>query len=139
MDDALWYTPDWDIWLKLAAVGPVIYHGDFTTAFRVHGNSLTVTGSRDRQEFRSQMELVLDRHLSRIPMNNRARIGRVARASINVNVALAAASTGSLNSLPRAVANVLALGPRGMKNYLRDSRLTERLIPRLRSKISGAF
>ena len=139
MDDELWYTPDWDIWLKLAAAGPVVYDEDYTTGFRVHGSSLTITGSRDGHEFRSQMEIVLDRHLGRIPMNIRTRVERAARASINVNVSLAAASAGTLNTLPRAAANVLSLGPRGMKRYLRDSRLWERLMPRLRSRISGDF
>ena len=139
MDEELWYTPDWDIWLKLAAAGPVIYNEEYTTGFRVHGSSLTISGSRDRHEFQSQMEIVLARHLGRIPVSIRSRVERAARASINVNVSLAAAAAGSLTTLLRAVTNVLLLGPGGMRRYLRDSRLWERIIPRLRSKISGAF
>src|SRR5262249_28484390 len=45
MDEQLWYTGDWDIWLKLAAAGPVIYHDRPTTGFRIHRNSQTITGS----------------------------------------------------------------------------------------------
>ena len=67
MDEPLWYTADWDIWMKLSAAGPVVYHDEVTTAFRVHGGSLTVTGSRDSRDFRSQMEIVLDRYIERIP------------------------------------------------------------------------
>ena len=63
LDEALWYTADWDIWLKLAARGPVLYHDGVTTAFRVHGGSLTMTGSRDIGDFTRQLEIVLDRHL----------------------------------------------------------------------------
>ena len=137
MDDSLWYTPDWDIWLKLAAAGPVIYSEEYTTGFRVHGNSLTVSGSREGHEFRSQMEIVVARHLGRIQKSNRARVERAARASIDVNVSLAAASAGNLIMLLRAAGNVLSLGPRGIRRYLRDSRLWERLVPRLKSKISG--
>ena len=51
MDEALWYTGDWDIWLKLAAGGPVRYHNTVTTAFRIHGGSQTVTASRDLVDF----------------------------------------------------------------------------------------
>lgn len=139
MDERLWYTPDWDIWLKLAVAGPVMYHEEYTTGFRVHGSSLTISGSRDRHEFQSQMEIVLARHIGRIPISIRGRVERAARASINVNVSLAAASAGNLNMLLPAVAKLLSLGPVGMGRYLRDSRLLERLIPRLRSKISGGF
>ena len=139
MDDGLWYTPDWDIWLKLTAAGPVIYSEEYTTGFRVHGSSLTVSGSRDEHEFRSQLEIVLARHLGRIQKSNRARVERAARASIDVNVSLAAASAGNLTMLLRAAGNVLSLGPGGIRRYLRDSRLWERLVPRLQSKISGDF
>jgi glycosyltransferase involved in cell wall biosynthesis len=139
MDEALWYTPDWDIWMKLAITGPVIYHDEMTTAFRVHGSSQTVTGSRDVRDFRAQMETVLDRHLERIPAASRPRIERLGRASIEVNVSLAAASGGSAIALATAAANLLSLGPVGMGRYLRDSRLRERLMPRVRARMTGAF
>lgn len=139
MDERLWYTPDWDIWAKLSGSGPVVYHDEITTAFRVHGRSLTVTGSRDPSEFRTQMETVLERHLNHIPMSNRRTIERVARASINVNVSLAAASSGSVNALLTAAGTVLSLGPVGMARYLRDSRLRERTVSRLRARMTGAF
>lgn len=139
MDEALWYTPDWDIWAKLAIAGPVVYHGEVTTAFRVHGSSLTVTGSHNAGEFRSQMEIVLERHLGRLPAERQRRVEPAARASINVNVSLAAASGGSFRAMFRAARNMLSLGPSGIWRYLRDSRLRERVMPRLRAKLSGAF
>jgi glycosyltransferase involved in cell wall biosynthesis len=139
MDEQLWYTPDWDIWVKLSSAGSVVYHDEITTAFRVHGSSLTVTGSRDSFEFRAQMETVLNRYLDRIPVNSRRRTERLARASIDVNVSLAAASGGSAKALASAAGNVLSLGPVGMTRYLRDSRLAERVASRLRARITGAF
>lgn len=139
MDDALWYTGDWDMWAKLAGAGPVLYHDEVTTAFRVHGSSLTVTGSRDAGEFRSQMQVVLDRHLGRIPAGSRRRVERAARASIAITVALAAASRGSRTDLLRAARHLLALGPVGLVRYLRDSRLVERVVPRVRARLAGAF
>lgn len=139
MDEQLWYTADWDIWVKLSGTGPVIYHEEVTTAFRVHGGSLTVTGSRDAREFREQMQVVLDRYLELLPAKHRQKIERVARASINVNTSLAAASGGSLKALANAALDLLALGPIAIGRYLRDSRLYERVIARVRARMTGAF
>ncbi len=139
LDLDLWYTADWDLWLKLASRGPVRYHETVTAAFRIHGSSLTVTGSRDSADFEDQMRIVLDRHLSRLSPARAAAVGRVARASIKVNVALAAASSGGLGALGRAACHMLSLGPHGLYRYLRDSRLLERVVPRLRAKLSGAL
>ncbi|AZO39602.1 glycosyltransferase [Mesorhizobium sp. M2A.F.Ca.ET.037.01.1.1] len=139
MDEKLWYTADWDIWAKLASTGPVVYHDEVTTAFRVHGSSLTVTGSRDVSEFRSQMQIVMERHLPQLPASSRRLVEPTARASISVNVSLAAASGGDLKALVRAARVVFSLGPGGMRRYLRDSRLWERVICRLRAKLTGAF
>lgn len=139
MDEQLWYTPDWDMWVKLSGAGPVIYHEEVTTAFRVHGGSLTVTGSRDAREFREQMQVVLERHLDQLPAKRRQKIERVARASINVNTSLAAASGGSVKALANAAFDLLALGPIAMVRYLRDSRLYERVIARVRARMMGAY
>jgi|tagenome__1003787_1003787.scaffolds.fasta_scaffold20811837_2 glycosyltransferase involved in cell wall biosynthesis len=139
MDEALWYTADWDLWIKFASAGPVAYHDEITTAYRIHGSSLTNTGSRDAPEFRSQMQTVLERYLDRLPAHRRRVIEPVARASININVSLSAASAGSMKGLADAAGNLLALGPAGIAHYLRDSRLRERLMPRLRAKLTGAF
>jgi len=139
VDPDLWYTADWDMWLKLASAGGVIYHDEVTTGFRVHGSSLTVTGSRDPAEFRAQMETVLDRHIGRISPAARRRVEAGARASIDVNVSLAAASAGSWKALAHGAGQVLSLGPTGMFRYLRDSRISERVMPRVRAKLSGAF
>jgi hypothetical protein len=139
LDESLWYTADWDIWLKLAALGPVYYHDDMTVGFRIHDSSLTVTGSRDADAFAQQMQIVLDRHLAKLKGGSKG-LERTARASIAVNSALAAASsTGNAGSLLRAAGQVLGLGPRGMHRYFRDSRIVERLAPRIRAKLAGAL
>lgn len=139
MDEKLWYTPDWDMWTKLSRAGTVVYHEELTSAFRVHGTSQTITGSHDADDFRSQMEIVLERYLDCIPAKNRRAVERAARTSINMNVSLAAASGGRIGSLFSAAAQMVLLGPAGMVRYLRDSRLMERVMPRLRAKAWGAF
>jgi glycosyltransferase involved in cell wall biosynthesis len=45
MDDALWYTADWDLYLKIAAMGKVYYNANLLTCFPIHKNSLTVSGA----------------------------------------------------------------------------------------------
>ena len=138
LDESLWYTADWDVWLKLAEFGPVYYHDILSTAFRIHGGSLTATGSRNLGDFQEQMCIVLDRHLQLFPSDTQA-IARAARASITVNTALAAVAAGDLSGLLRAAIAIAKLGPTGAARYFRDSRIYERVAPRLRAKLTGAL
>lgn len=138
LDAALWYTADWDIWLKIAASGPVEYHDAVTTAFRIHRNSLTVSGSRNIEDFEKQMLTVLDRHRA-LFADFRPGVRRRARTSVTINVALAAASAGDYARLPGALRDLLGLGPAGIYRYTRDSRIVERLMPRVRARMAGLF
>jgi hypothetical protein len=138
LDESLWYTADWDMWLKLASRAPTRYHAEVTVGFRIHADSLTATGSRDSAEFVRQMREVLDRHLSKLE-NGSKRSARAARASIAVNSALASAAAGNYRDLPCAAAQVALLGPGGIRRYFRDSRIVERLLPRVRAKFSGSL
>ena len=138
-DPALWYTADWDFWLRLGAVGGVRYDPAPRTAFRIHGTSLTVTGSRSLDDFAAQQRIVLDRHLGLVAEHERAALRRRAEASIAVNAALAGALNGGLSAVPRAAWQVARLGPRGAAAWLRDSRIVERLLPRLRARFTGGL
>jgi glycosyltransferase involved in cell wall biosynthesis len=138
LDQKLWYTADWDIWLKFAARCPVYYHDRVTVGFRIHDGSLTATGSRDAAVFVRQMEIVLDRHISKLDCLS-PDVERAARASITVNSALASASAGDLTGLFPAASGILRLGPAGIRRYFRDSRIMERIAPRLRAKLTGKF
>ena len=138
LDEKLWYTADWDIWLKLVASGSVYYHHPITVGFRVHDGSLTSTGSRDADDFANQMQIVLARHISRHPGLSR-QTEPVARASIAVNAALASASAGDPSGLWRATKTILRLGPAGIRRYLRDSRIAERVVPRVRAKFASGY
>lgn len=134
LDPALWYTADWDLWIKLARTGPVRYDRRSTTAFRVHGSSLTMTGSRSLDEFEEQMRIVLDRHADW----HRAHASlAITEASLGINVALAAAAGGNAARLATAVRQLLALGPAGVARYIHCSRIVDRVVPRLRCKFAG--
>src|SRR5207244_2105039 len=36
LDETLWYTADWDLYLKLSSAGAVYYHPDLLASFRIH-------------------------------------------------------------------------------------------------------
>ena len=138
LDEALWYTADWDLYLKLARAGKITVRPEPTTAFRLHGGSLTMAGRSDLNEFRQQLESVLERHMEERPNTPHALVSR-ARASIDVNCAIAAASAGKLGSSPGALLALARLGPRGLARYITQSRIIDRVRPRLKLKLSGGF
>jgi len=139
LDLGLWYTGDWDMWLKLAARGDVVYHDAVTAAFRIHGASATTMRSRDTADFTDQLRVVVERHIDAVPRERRAAVRRLAEASIAVNTALAAAASGHPGKIMSAVGSVLALGPVGAARYLHCSRIVERLMPRVRARLAGAL
>jgi glycosyltransferase involved in cell wall biosynthesis len=138
LDERLWYTADWDLYLKLLFSGDIYYYPKALACFRIHGSSLTMSGSRSRSDFRSQMEIVLDRHIGKLT-RRREETRKIATASIDVNVALAAAGSGELTQLIKALVALLRLGPRGILRYLQYSRIFERAYPRLRARLAGAL
>lgn len=138
MDEALWYTADWDLYLKLLAHGDMAVRPAASTAFRLHGGSLTMQGRHAEGAMEEQHEAVLARHLplwAPVP----ADVERRARASAGLNCALAGASAGRLGALAGAMARLLGLGPLGLARYLRESRIAERAWPRLRLALTGGM
>ena len=91
MDPDLWYTADWDFWLKLSARGPTRYLPLPLAAFRLHPESQTVKRSGGMAEFRRQQEIVFERHWPtwRDRLAKRKRVEAAARLSIEANVLLA--------------------------------------------------
>lgn len=138
LDENLWYTADWDMWLKLATIGPVYYHDVITVGFRIHADSLTMLGRRDAVDFENQMQIVLERHLRRLGKQSTA-LERTARASIAVNVALASAYAGDYRLSLTATWQVMKLGPFGIYRYFHSSRILERVAPRLWVKLTGGL
>ena len=138
LDETLWYTADWDLYLKLIGRGHTLYHSEPLAAFRIHEQSLTMTGSRSLEAFREQMNIVVERHLPRL-VQGRERVHRISRASVAVNLALAAAMAGHPRLLLSAAAGLFALGPRGWLTYFENARLLERTYPRLRAHLAGTL
>ena len=134
MDEGLWFSADWDLWLRLASRGPVRFIAQKLSAFRVHPASQTVARELLPNEWEQQLSTVLFRHLKTWPVTGKTRttVERVAMASITVNSALSAASRGeAVRSLP-VLLQLVALGPAGWHRYLRDSRIGQRVQARLK-------
>lgn len=130
MEEALWYTADWDLYLKIMALGKVGVRDAVTTGFRIHGGSLTIKGSRDPAAFVSQFGAVLNNHTEAVERLSPANKKKV-RASIAVNCALAAASCGDFSRLLPALIEVAKLGPIGAASYAHKSRIFDRMRPRV--------
>jgi glycosyltransferase involved in cell wall biosynthesis len=139
LDKALWYTADWDLYLKIGSIGNICYHSTPLACFRVHRNSLTVLGSRDIQDFRKQHTAIVDRHIDKLIPASRTATLRISAASIEVNVALAAAVAGKFGAISKAIRSVLFLGPAGIARHLSYSRIFVRALPRLRAAVAGRF
>ncbi len=136
-DEDLWYAADWDLWLKLSALGPCLYLPEPLVCFRIHPFSQTASRSADTFEFRRQLEVVLRRHLPRwqhAQAGGGRRLARVAQFSVDVNTALAATSHGQRPRLGPLAWRGLLLGPLGWHQYSRDSRIGERVCSRIMSR-----
>lgn len=134
LNEALWFSADWDLWLRLGHLGPVHFIAETLSAFRIHPASQTAARKLSPNEWDDQLTTVLAEHLRTWPGSGRLRasVEQVARASIAVNSALAAASRGeAVRSFP-VVRQLLALGPPGWHRYLRDSRIVQRVGARLK-------
>ena len=134
MDEALWVCADWDLWLRLGAMGPVRFIRDRLTALRLHPASQAAARKLSPGEWEQQLATVLARHLRNgaVPDRHSASVERAARASVAVNSALSAASRGQSVQTAAVLAKLFALGPTGWHRYLRDSRIVQRVGSRLK-------
>jgi GT2 family glycosyltransferase len=134
LDEALWFSADWDLWLRLGAAGPVRFIGETLSAFRVHPASQTAARKLEPNEWEQQLTTVLARHLESWPVTGslRASVERAGIASIAVNSALSAASRGEPVKPAAVLLQLFTLGPLGWRRYFRDSRIVQRVRSRLK-------
>jgi len=134
LDETLWFSADWDLWLRLGALGPVRFIAETLSAFRVHPWSQTAARKVMPDEWEQQLTTVLARHLGSWPEKKglRRSVERAARVSIAINSALSAASRGEDADTSEVLRRLLALGPSGWRRYFRDSRIAQRVKSRLK-------
>jgi GT2 family glycosyltransferase len=135
LDESLWFTADWDLWLKLAALGPTRYLPRPLAAFRIHSVSQTARGGPN--ELLKQYRAVQERHFPhwQVAPSLRRLVRGVADLATDVNGALAARFHGGRVCWGKLLARLAHLGPEGWVRFWRDSRLRERVAARLRAKL----
>jgi glycosyltransferase involved in cell wall biosynthesis len=137
LDEDLWYTADWDLWLRLAQLGSVSWTPEPLAAFRIHRASLTVTGSRNDADFRRQLSIPVDRHLTALSSGQAKAMEPLARASNDLNACLAGALHGNGPSWWHTAARIVLLGPLRWRQFFTYTNIANRLRPRLRLRGQG--
>lgn len=132
LDESLWYTADWDLWLRLARLGPVAWNPSALAAFRIHAESQTIHGSREADGFRKQLAIPVERHIGALPLEDVDRVSQLARISNELNASLAGAFHGHRVDKWRLGRKILLLGPLGWYRFFRDTNIVGRVIPRLK-------
>jgi glycosyltransferase involved in cell wall biosynthesis len=137
LDESLWYTADWDFWLKLAKIARCAYSPRPLAAFRIHSFSQTAQGVHSADEMRRQMAVVLDRALPTWQSADRRRQETIGAAwlSVAVNYALAQCAGGMSPRWRPLLRDMFQLGIAGLCRFVRDSRITERVAARVRARI----
>lgn len=139
LDEALWYTADWDFWMRFVAGQQVIYSPRPLGVFRLHGQSQTAQGASNTERFGTQLTTVLERHLAGPRKFDRDVISR-ARLSAKLNLALATAyGQGKYGPLVCTLLTLFSRGPLYWCRFLRDTRLVERVGSRLRALRHGSL
>jgi hypothetical protein len=135
LEERLWYTADWDFWLRLARAGTIAYLPVPLSAFRVHALSQTITGSREPDTIRGQLRDALGPNLEAYCAACRAdRTTRsVALFSADLNAGLAGYCHGDRPPLWPFFSRFVGLGLRGWLRFLHDSCIVGRALPRVRA------
>jgi glycosyltransferase involved in cell wall biosynthesis len=134
MDDALWYVADWDFALKLAAHGATVYHDVPLALYRIHRDSMTTRSTHRLEEMRRMFQIVLERHFPPAAgvIGLSAVDAEAARFSAQVNLTLAGMASGAGGLSGAFLRHCLALPPACWPRYFQCSRITERVVSRLR-------
>ncbi len=136
LDEMLWYTADWDFWLKIASIGSSSYLAETLSAFRIHNESQTIQRSISSNDFRNQLEVVLSRHLYIHEWLPYITV-KCAKFSIEFNIYLASIYHKQRASHLAIISKFLSLGAYGWIIYFRDSRVFQRVLSRIRAKLKN--
>lgn len=140
LDESLWYTADWDFWLRMAARGNVLYYPKPLGGFRIHPTSQTMVRSSRVQDFQEQLNGVADKHLALwdAPEPLKRRTVKLASFSNKVNATLAGRMHGNKDNLFGLITAFFLLTPAGWYRYFRDSRIWERVSARLKAQVKAS-
>lgn len=140
LDATLWFTPDWKCWLQFAEEANWVYIDKVLSTFRVHTAAQTVSRGQSSEEYRHEYEQVLSQFLqsSEKRWDDSDDIRAQAQFSISLNIFLFCLMKGWKTNWSEVLKLALRLGPRNALQYLRNSRISERLWPRMLLKLKVA-
>lgn len=130
LDEDLWYTADWDLWLRLVREAPVAEASGILSGFRIHASSQTMERSTDVAAFAAQMSAVQHRHGWAAGV--RRDVIAAGEMSTLVNAGLASLLHGNGFPVAAVARQAVRLRGGGWMRFARDSRLLDRAIPRMR-------
>ena len=137
LDEELWYTADWDLWLKISSFSNALYYPEPLSGFRVHSSSQTIARSSYLKDFKEQLERVVIKYFAlwEAPDIFKKETYKIAIFSIDVNTTLASTIHQNSINLFRLFLDFLLLGPTRWHRYLKNSRIRERVVARLKAQL----
>ncbi len=139
LQESLWYTADWDFWLKIMSKSKAIYYPQPLTGFRIHPESQTLKRSSLPDGFREQMKQVAAKHLTiwEAPARKKKQIEKISFFSCEVNALLAIKFHGAIKVTSwKMIKSFIGLGPVNLYLYVQSSRIVERVVSRLKANLS---
>jgi len=137
LDEHLWYLADWDFWLKLACLGDTAYHPRPLASFRLHPGSQTWTCPHRIADVERQYAVVHARHLAswQAAHPHDDAVAQAARFAAQSSLALMRCVGREKVRWFRLLWDFVALNPKARRAFLRDSRIIDRVVSRLRVRI----
>jgi glycosyltransferase involved in cell wall biosynthesis len=125
----LWFLADWDFWLRLIhEAGDVRILDESFAGFRLHEDSQTATRTTDGNDLRRQFAEIRNRVTA---LTGAHPCEAAARVNEDLTVTLANWSHGQPGVPWKTLRGFLRLGPVQSLRFLQDTRLRERVWPRL--------
>ena len=135
LDEKLWFTADWKLWLQLARAGSWAYLPEALACFRLHPEAQTVTGARNIESFREQYDRILTEFLPQ--PGDDSGIAALAHFSSDANQFLAARFHRQKPALLPLLKRGFLLGPIGWYRFMHYSRIVERVLARMKVQLHG--
>lgn len=128
-DEELWYTADWDFWLKCLKESPPIWIPQPLCNFRVHSQSQTAQGARHAPKILAQLNRVTLRHKDIYP-----KAYKLSCVSNNLNYALAELTQRNFRPILSSLYEILRLPIGDVITLIDCSRILPRITSRLKIK-----
>jgi glycosyltransferase involved in cell wall biosynthesis len=141
LDEFLWYTADWDLWLKMSLHARALYYPEPLSGFRVHPNSQTMARSSYLHDFRKQLVDVFNKNFELWDASDslKRKTYKSAIFSIEVNTSLAGILHQKDTNIFGLLIKFILLGPTQWHSYLVNSRILERVGARLKTQLMARF